>query len=196
MRYWPGVVALLCLLATGSPSHAQERPPSPPLAPATRPPIVPLEVQVVISRYQGEKLTGRVPYMLAVNANSQSSQLNMGAEVPVPTGPRSDKGSADGGEAIRAVQSFNYRSVGTSIECHAVTVDEGLFELLIAVDESTVLTGTDAKLPDNTDVPVFRSFKSRNRLLLRDGQTRQYSAATDRVTGETVRVEVTLKLVK
>jgi hypothetical protein len=45
-------------------------------------------------------------------------------------------------------------------------------------------------------MPAFRNFKSRNRLLLRDGQTRQYTAATDRITGETVRIEVSLKVVK
>jgi hypothetical protein len=42
----------------------------------------------------------------------------------------------------------------------------------------------------------MRNFKSRNRLLLRDGQTRQYTAATDRVNGETIRIEVTLRVVK
>ena len=33
-------------------------------------------------------------------------------------------------------------------------------------------------------------------LVLRDGQTRQFSAATDRVNGEVVRIEVTLRVVK
>ena len=45
-------------------------------------------------------------------------------------------------------------------------------------------------------MPVFKSFKTRNRLLLRNGQTRQFTAATDRVSGETVRIEVTLTVVK
>ena len=39
---------------------------------------------------------------------------------------------------------------------------------------------------------VFRSFDSDNTLVLRDGQTRQYVAAADPVSGETIRVDVTL----
>jgi hypothetical protein len=40
--------------------------------------------------------------------------------------------------------------------------------------------------------PVFRSYESRNTLLLRNGQSRQDIAATDRVSG--VRIEVTLRV--
>jgi hypothetical protein len=45
-------------------------------------------------------------------------------------------------------------------------------------------------------MPVFRSFRSTNTLVLRDGQTRQFTAATDRVSGEVVRIDVTLNVVK
>lgn len=43
---------------------------------------------------------------------------------------------------------------------------------------------------------VMRSFRSASTLVLRDGQTRQFTAATDRVNGEVVRIEVTLRVVK
>ena len=46
---------------------------------------MPLEVQVVISRYQGDKRVSSMPYVLVVNANAQAAiELNMGAEVPIP----------------------------------------------------------------------------------------------------------------
>jgi hypothetical protein len=45
-------------------------------------------------------------------------------------------------------------------------------------------------------MPVFRNFKTRNTLLLQDGQSRRFTAAADRVSGETVQVEVTLRVVK
>jgi hypothetical protein len=35
-----------------------------------------------------------------------------------------------------------------------------------------------------------------NTLVLRDGQSRQFTAATDRVSGAVVRIEVTLKVAK
>jgi predicted small secreted protein len=47
-----------------------------------------------------------------------------------------------------------------------------------------------------TDAPAFRSFKGVNTVLLKDGQTRQYTVATDRVTGEVLKVDVTLKVLK
>jgi hypothetical protein len=51
-------------------------------------------------------------------------------------------------------------------------------------------------MPLLRDMPVFRNFKTRTTLLLRDGQSRQFTAATDRVSGETVRIDVTLRVVK
>src|SRR5687768_11510640 len=58
--------------------------------PPAKKPNVPLQVQVVMSRYQGEKKISSVPFTLSVNANTMQdgggrpSQLRMGARVPVP----------------------------------------------------------------------------------------------------------------
>jgi hypothetical protein len=191
-----GVALVLILLSGASGDAAQERPAAEPpqsSGPVVVPPqparsLVPLEVQVVISRHQGDKKVSSMPYVLAVNANSGNSQLEMGAEVPVQT-----VGSQ--GESASRVASFSYQNIGTSIDCQARTADEGRYELTIAVDEKSVLAGTDqTQVTVARDMPVFRSFRSRNRLLLKSGQTRQYTAATDRVNGETVRIDVTLKV--
>ena len=46
---------------------------------------IPLQVQVVISKYQGEKKIASAPYVLSVNANDNSlARLRVGAEVPLP----------------------------------------------------------------------------------------------------------------
>ncbi len=50
--------------------------------------------------------------------------------------------------------------------------------------------------PNITGLPVVRSFQTTNRLILKDGQTSQFTAATDRVSGEVVRIDITLKVVK
>jgi hypothetical protein len=48
-----------------------------------------------------------------------------------------------------------------------------------------------------SDLPVMRTFRSRNnRVRLKDGQTRQLTTAVDRISGEMVRVDVTLTVVK
>lgn len=179
------------------------------LAPATamqaqgvpqREAATPLEVEVVISRYRGDKRTGSVPYLLTVNAQDTTpraeTSLNMGAEVPVPVSTFTPVPAT--GDKPAPLRSFNYRSIGTKITAFAVPTADGRFELFLGIDESSVATSGNATAgePVIAEMPVFRSFQTRTTLLLRDGQTRQFTAATDRVSGEVVRVDVTLKVAK
>jgi type II secretory pathway component GspD/PulD (secretin) len=149
---------------------------------------------VVISRYQGEKRVSSLPYTLAVNSDNVNSQLNIGANIPVPTTTFTPMPA--GADKPAPLVSYNYSNVGTNIDCRVTMAEDGRFELTLSVDESTVVTNTDGVSGAYAGAPVMRSFKSRNRLLLRDGQARQYTAATDRVSGETIRIEVTLLTVK
>ena len=45
-------------------------------------------------------------------------------------------------------------------------------------------------------IPAFRNFTSNFNILLKDGQTAQYASATDPVSGETLKVDVTLNVLK
>jgi type II secretory pathway component GspD/PulD (secretin) len=157
--------------------------------------VTPLEVQVVISKFQGDKRISSIPYVLAVNANSSNAQLTVGADIPVQTTMFQQQTD---GKSAGPMRSYTYRNVGTNIECSAISADDGRFELSVSVDESSVATSVpaDDKGQSTGEMPVFKSFKSRNKVLLRSGQTRQYTAATDRVSGETVRIEVTLTVAK
>jgi type II secretory pathway component GspD/PulD (secretin) len=128
---------------------------------------------------------------LAVNSDNINSQLNVGANIPVPVTTFTPAGSD-----TKPLTSWNYQNVGTNIDCRVTATDDGRFDLTVSVDESTVVTNADGASGSVAGVPVMRNFKSRNRLLLKDGQTRQYTAATDRVSGETIRIEVTLRAVK
>jgi hypothetical protein len=180
---------------------APEQPPQPPVqggarVQGSRGPVVPLEVQVTISRYQGEKKISSMPYMLAVNANSTDAQLTMNVDVPVTTTTFTPVSGDNKAPAPVPLESFNYRGVGTNIVCGATTSDDGRFEISLGVDETSVVPSAEGQVGTRPGMPAFRNFKSRNRLLLRDGQTRQYTAATDRISGETVRVEVKLTVVK
>ena len=174
----------------------QPAPGSAPPARGAKAPAIPLEVQIVLSRYQGEKRVSSMPYVMAVNANGERGSLNMGAEVAIPN---STFAPSDASKP-QPIVSFNYRPIGTAIICGAITTaEEGRFELNISVDDSSVYLKEDSVAASPaavSNMPAFRSFKSRNTLLLRDGQTRQYTAATDRVSGETIRIDVTLKVVK
>ena len=74
---------------------------------------------------------------------------------------------------------------------------DGSFQLRLNVEDTSVYTGgQDPSLPKVEQMPVFRTFRSTNTLVLRDGQSRDFTAAADRVSGEVVRIAVTLRVVK
>jgi hypothetical protein len=148
--------------------------------------LIPLELEVVISRYTSDnKKLSSLPYSVAVNAGerAQGTKLRMGANVPVP--------NATFGTA--PVTSFNYQPIGTNIDSSARPLGDGRFVVTISVEERSVVQPTAGATPA---APVIRNFETQNNLVLRDGQTRQFTAASDRVTGEVVKVDVTLKVVK
>ena len=150
---------------------------------------MPLDVLVVVNRYQGDKRVSSLPYTMAVNANDRTmSSLRMGARVPVPRGVVSG----------RPGLPVDYQSIGTNIDCFARTMDDGRFQVNLVIEDSSIYENVPGAVKPSADddSPVFRSFKSTNTLVLRDGQTRQFTAATDRVNGEVVRIEVTLRVVK
>jgi len=156
--------------------------------------LIPLSLDVVVSRYQGEKKISSLPYVLAVNTNDNSPggvcQLRMGAQVPVPTTIISNKDAVP-------TQSFTYRDIGTNIDCSARTLDDGVFQLRLNVEDTSVYTNAQAgATPTVEQMPVFRTFRSTNTLVLRDGQSREFTAAADRVNGEVIRIAVTLRVVR
>ncbi len=160
----------------------------------TRTRLIPLSIDVVVSRYQGEKKISSLPYVLAVNTNDNAPggvcQLRMGAQVPVPTTIISNKDAVP-------TQSFTYRDIGTNIDCSARTLDDGVFQLRLNVEDTSVYTNAQtAATPTVEQMPVFRTFRSTNTLVLRDGQSREFTAAADRVNGEVIRIAVTLRVVK
>jgi hypothetical protein len=187
------VVPLIVALALGD-VEAQ--------GPPAKKPNVPLQVQVVMSRYQGEKKISSVPFTLSVNANTlqdqgggRPSQLRMGARVPVPAFP-----TVDGKPVTGLVTSgqVTYQNIGTNIDCSASSTDDGRFEVNISIEDTSMYvdgqrTEDASKL---SGPPIFRSFQSSNELILRDGQSTEFTAATDRISGEVIKVEVTVRTIK
>jgi hypothetical protein len=174
--------------------RTQEKPAAPVAKPApVEGPKTPLKVQVLISRYQGEKKLSGLPYTLSVNADSRAT-LRMGAKVPVMMIMTANmpKDVPQGGP-------IQYQDVGTDIDCYVWKAqDDGRYRLEITISDTSVYgdgpTANDNKpAPGN---PSFRSFRASDSMMLRDGQTSQFTTATDKVSGEIVKVEVTLTVVK
>jgi hypothetical protein len=162
--------------------------------------IVPVRVQVVIARYQGDRKVSSLPYTLTVNANdgqmggdrrfhpSSLARLRMGADVAVPT---VDPKQAAGSTMLAPV---NYKWIGTSIDCSAWSSDNARFTVTLEIEDSSVYADgqTPQGLPRVSDIPSFRTYRSSNTLLLRDGQSTEFVAAADKITGEVTKVSVTM----
>ncbi len=160
--------------------------------------LIPLRVQLVISRYDGDRKISSQPYTLSVNATPktmppQPARLRMGAEVPVSGFvPASPDGKPPVGGPVQ------YKAIGTNIDCFASPQDDGRYALDITVEDTSVYA-SDKAVPGtmaNSGTPVFRSFKLTNTVVLRDGQSAQFTAATDKITGETVKLDVTVNALK
>jgi hypothetical protein len=155
---------------------------------------VPLKISLLLSRYQGEKKISSVPFVLWVTADyPESTRLRMGNQVPVTSIIFAGK---------EQQSSYTYKDVGTNIDCTASSQAEGYFRLNLTIADSSVY------FPDRTDptlakegsapigAPAFRSFTSSFYILVRDGQTVQYTSATDQVSGQVLKIDATLNVQK
>jgi hypothetical protein len=171
--------AIAATVAAPRPAVAQEKPA-----------LVPLKLQLVVSRTLGDKKVSSLPYTLWITANrGGETALRMGVNVPIPTTIIGKEG---------ATQSYSYRDVGTNIDCSATTAAEGYFNVSITLNDSSIQFDTKESASRGTvpGVPSFRNFLARFGILLKDGQTAQYTSATDPVSGETLKVDVTLNVLK
>ena len=97
--------------------------------------------------------------------------------------------------------TITVHDIGTNMDCTASPTDDGRFRIGLAVNHSSVYE-TDQKhlqatIPRPGDsAQLVRSFTSSFSLLLRDHETGQSIAATDPATGEVMRIDVTLTVVK
>jgi hypothetical protein len=184
-----GIVFALAFMATAT-AQEKEKPTAP--APKSAVTVAPLKVQVVMSRYQGEKKISSMPFNLTMNAGNRST-LRMAAQVPVTMLTAGTPLNADG-KASPQVGPYQYKDVGTNLDCSSTALDDGRFLLSITVDDSSVYPDEAPGVMKGT--PSFRSFRASNSMVLKNGETGQFTTATDKVTGETVKVDVTLTVMK
>ncbi len=163
--------------------------------------LVPLRVQITISRFEGEKKVASLPFTLLVNASEAQNlnqpwagisggpmSLRMGIEMPV----RVTLQDKDG----KSTPSYQYRTVGTNIDCKADALEDGRYRLDTRVEQSSLSPTAEKVTQWAADLPFFRTFNTSFRALLRDGQTATHVVATDPVNGETVRIELGITVVR
>jgi len=151
-----------------------------------------LRVQVVIARFQGERKLASLPYTFNVTLEGRSVRVRMGVETPVAVATSSDTG--------KATTSFQYKNVGTNIDCSAREVGgDGRYQLMLNLENSSVAGGAESSSlteASTAAAPLFRTFNATLDPVLRDGQSVQAIASTDPVTGEVVKIDVTLNVVR
>jgi hypothetical protein len=194
---------LVALLALPGRSQAQDTPKpeatKPEASAERRGPTATLRVQLVISRFQGERKLASLPYTLLVTTGGARARMRMGVDTPIPV-----TSTSDGGKQTTSIQ---YRNVGTNIDCAAWDRGDGRYQLSIGVENSSALAlekgpsgavnpGGPLVDANPTGIPLFRRFDANLDPWLRDGQTVQTVASTDPVTGEVVKIDVTMNVVK
>jgi len=189
------MLTLAFAIATAAAASAQDQTaPAAVAAKTSAAQTVPLRVQIVMSRFQGEKKVSSLPYTLSVNATvagMNRASLRMGTQVPVVllamANPPKD-----------APQSgpVQYKDVGTNIDCDPQVLDDGRFRIQVIVDDASVYPDDHPKEADAIGRPSFRQFRATNSTVLKDGGTAQFSSAVDKVNGETLRIDITLTVVR
>jgi hypothetical protein len=158
-----------------------------------------LRALIGLTRHQGEKKVASVPYTVLLTSDARKVRLRMGVEVPIAVATFAKEGDPKSAP----VTSFQYRNVGTNIDCWAEDRGDGLYQLALTVENSSIYTATESRtavgLSDAglaPDRPLFRTFNVTLNPTLRDGQSVQTVASTDPVSGEVVKIDVTLSVVK
>ena len=186
------VGVLAALLSTQAEFLAQE--PAPTAKPVAKPAAAPgastpLKLLVTVSRYQAEKKISSLPYSLSLTIDGPRVSFRMGAQVPYATSQANDTGKTP---------SYSYRDVGVRIDVTGqLMVEPGLYRMNVAVEDSSLSSSNQIQgAPTIVGVPIFRNFSTNGVVILRDGQSAQLTTAADPITGETMRVDVTLTVVK
>jgi len=162
--------------------YAQTKPPEPDKT------IV--SVQLVLSRYEGDRKTSSLPFTMLATADRSQVSIRTGSQVPIVTTSTPTDGK-------QPAQSFQYIDVGTNVDCNVSPGDSGRFKVIINVQDRSVLERNSPGVrgvPQVATTPMMRNFTYTNSVLLRDGETRQFVTASDKASGETIRIDVTLKV--
>jgi hypothetical protein len=187
MRY---VGALLVMTSTvAGPAAAQDQPKEPSAQ-------VTLQVDVTLIRQQGQKTISSAPYTLLMIPGDQSTRVRTNLQVPLPVTTVTPP--ADGKPAV-TTQTTRYETIGTSIDANARNEGpgSGRYRISVSITDSAIYPPADATVQKpGSPTPALRSFSSANTAILRDGQTTEFTAATDKVTGEFVKVQVKLTVLK
>ena len=199
-----GVVVVAMVLLTAFPAQMSAQAEQLTQAQLAALPTLPVQVDVVLTRWQGEKRISSMPFVLMANASNRqhnSTSIRMGVDVPVGTSTSNVTQTQGPSSSQRAVATAKvateFRNVGTDIDATVTRTDAANFAVSLSIRDSSIFTSDQTKMPNTlVDPTAFRTFSASNTLNMLDGQTRLFGVATDKITGETMRIEVKLTVLK
>jgi hypothetical protein len=161
----------------------------------------PVNLQIVLSEYDGTKKIANLPYIMPLIVTGKSigvySTLRIGVKVPVKTG-----------ETKTGDTQIQYIDVGTSIDARVSHADGGKYQVDLKVERSSLYVSardqagkvaekewSGGEAPPTTE-PIVRQYRGDVAMFLREGQPAEGTVATDPLTGHVFKVEVTLNLAK
>jgi hypothetical protein len=149
----------------------------------------PVKVQIVFAEYDGEKKVSSMPYvftLISEKGHLYSTSIRTGIRVPV------EFGASD--------QKITYLDIGTNIDCGLRPYDDGRFNVTLTFDRSEFYPNKSADgerlVVSPGGQPLVRQFRTSETLLLKDGQTSENLLSTDPLNGRTLRVSVTINVLK
>lgn len=175
------MAVVLPLLASAA--LAQQTPPEPEKGPLVK-------VQIVLSRVEqlpaGERKTSSLPFTLLATSNGDKVSVRTGTQVPIVSGTST------------GVPNFQFIDVGSNIDCTVKTAADGRFNVILMIQDRSVLDkpatlGTGANAVTQ---PILRNFQYTNSILIKDGESKQFLTASDKGSGDIVKVDVTLNVEK
>ena len=149
---------------------------------AAQAPATSVKLQVVISKYDGDKKLSSLPYTLIL-VPGRAGSLRSGSEVPVPT--TSVSASAD----KPATTSYTLQQIGTQIDATINATSDGKYNLKLTITDRFMGTVDPQRVPN---VPSFKNVVIASEAILSNAETVQFTAAPTPASNEVFKVDVTL----
>ena len=168
---WAALLATAATSAQESPAKAEE---------AEKAPGKRLRVQFRETRERGQSTTATQLSTLALHADAKPARIFVGTLVTYTV-------------ADRDAPTTTFRNAGVDGRVTVVTLPDGRYRVDARLEKAWVLApsaGTAA--PATGDNPVLQVVRGESKLTLREGETVPFASAVDPVTGEVVRIDLTV----
>jgi hypothetical protein len=167
------------LLAAVPAVRAQEAPAK--ATEAAKPPGKRLRVQFQETRLRGGSVTASRASTLALHADGDGARFFLGSQVALSV-------------AGRDTPTTLFKNAGAEGRVKVETLPDGRYRLDAHFEESSLLGAGAAKgaSAPRTENPILHVVRGESRLVLSEGETVPFASAVDPVTGEVVRVDLTV----